>query len=187
MTNYNAERRILKTLKKKLSDDQALVTKADKGNTLVIINKNDYDDKIRDFIVNNNITLLTSDPTDLYVKRLNRSLNMCTHLFDERTRRSLKPINSKAPVLSGLPKLHKEGIPIRPLVNFTTAPGYKAARKLVSILKHNLHLINNRSLINSCDFVEKVKNLMIEPHYKLISFDIVNLYTNVPVSETRCV
>ena len=43
---------------------------------------------------------------------------------------------------------------------------------------------NNWNLINSCYFVEKVKDLMIEPHYKLISFDIVNLYTNVPVSET---
>jgi hypothetical protein len=32
MVNYNAERRILKTLKEKLSDDQALVTESDKAN-----------------------------------------------------------------------------------------------------------------------------------------------------------
>ena len=96
----------------------------------------------------------------------------------------LKGINSKAPTLTGLPKLHKEGIPLRPLVNFTTAPGYKMAKKLVNIIKHNIRITNDHSLINSIDFVDKVKDLIIEPSYKLASFDIINLYTNIPVAET---
>ena len=154
----------------------------DRGNTVVIMDREDYNNKIQNFIINNNIGLLNSDPTENYVKRLNR-FNRCTHLFDEQTR-SLKPINSKAPVLTGLPKLQKDAIPLRPLVNFTTAPGYKTAKKLVNIIKHNIQIINDHSLINSVDFVNKVKNLIVEPSYKLVSFDIVNLYTNIPVAET---
>ena len=32
--------------------------------------------------------------------------------------------------------------------------------------------------------MNKVKNLIVEPTHKLISFDIVDLYTNIPVAET---
>ena len=32
--------------------------------------------------------------------------------------------------------------------------------------------------------MNKVKNLIFEPTHKLISFDIVDLYTNIPVAET---
>ena len=64
------------------------------------------------------------------------------------------------------------------------APGYKTAKKLVTIIKHNIQIINDHSLINSVDSVNKVKKLIVEPTHKLISFDIVDLYTNIPVVET---
>ena len=37
--NYNKERKILIGLEQKLSDNKALVTKADKGNTVVIMDR----------------------------------------------------------------------------------------------------------------------------------------------------
>ena len=73
---------------------------------------------------------------------------------------------------------------IRPLVNFTTAPGFKAAKKLVALISDNIQLQNNRSIINSMDFINKVRNIQLLPTYKLASFDIVNLYTNIPVNQT---
>ena len=63
--------------------------------------------------------------------------------------------------------------------SFTTTPGYKTAKKLVNIIKHNINITNSHSISNNVDFVNKVKDLMIEPQYKLASFDIVNLYTNL--------
>lgn len=36
---------------------------------------------------------------------------------------------SKAPSLRGLPKVHKETIPIRPIVDYTMAPNFKVAEK----------------------------------------------------------
>ena len=79
--NCNKERKILSELRLKLSVNHALVTKADKGNTVVIMDMTEYDNKIQDFIVNNNINKLNSDPTEHYVKRLNQSINKCTHLL----------------------------------------------------------------------------------------------------------
>lgn len=120
---------------------------------MVIMGTKHYNDRVNDFIANNNIKKLNADSTDNYVQKIIQNLNKCVHLFDERTRRSLKPINSRAPVLTGLPKIHKVGFPIRPLVNFTTAPGYTTAKKLVSVLKQNLNLTNNRSVVNNTDFI----------------------------------
>ena len=74
-------------MKTKLIDNNALIVKADKGNTLVIMDTDSYSDKVHDFISNNNIKILNSDPTELYVRELNNCINKCINLFYERTRR----------------------------------------------------------------------------------------------------
>ena len=70
------------------------------------------------------------------------------------------------------------------MVNFTTAPGYKIAKTLVKIIKEHTNLENNRSVKSCKDFIKKVNHITIQPNYKLVSFDIVDLYTNVPIEET---
>lgn len=75
----------------------------------------------------------TADGT--YTKALNSAINKCVTLLDTHTRRIAKQIKPKAPEFIGLPKLHNENLPIRPLVNYTSAPGYKIAKKLQHIKK----------------------------------------------------
>ena len=140
---FHTEFMTLKKIKTKLIDNNARITKADKGHTLVVIDNDTYTQKVNEFISDNNIKVLNSDPTDSFVKILNSTINNCVTLFDERTGRYLKPINAKAPRLTGLPKIQKDNVPIRPLVNFTTAPGFKTAKKLVKLIKENIHLTNN--------------------------------------------
>ena len=89
-----------------------LLYTSDKGNTLTIMDTDAYNAKLQDFISDNNIRRLNSDPTDTYVKNLNNSINRCVHLFNESTRRYLKLINAKAPIFTGLPKIHKSNTPI---------------------------------------------------------------------------
>ena len=75
-------------------------------------------------------------------------------------------------------------MPIRPIVNFTTAPGFRTAKKLVKIIKDNLTIENNHTVKNVTDFIRKVNNIKLFPNYKLVSLDIVNLYTNIPINDT---
>lgn len=77
-------------------------------------------------------------------------------MFNEYTHHCLKTINAKVPRLTGLSKIHKNNVLIRALVNFTTTPGFKTAEKLVKV-KENIHLKNNYSIINSTDFINKIK------------------------------
>lgn len=119
---YSSDYRHIRNIKDKMNDNNVIITKADKGNTLVLLPQQEYINKIHEFIDSNNIETLADDPTKRYVRILNETINKCTNLLGERTRRYIKPIQAQAPQLTGLPKLHKQNIPLRPLINYTTAP-----------------------------------------------------------------
>ena len=55
-------------IRDRIKHNDAHVTKADKGNTVVIINKDVYNRN--EFIENNNIKRLDKDPTNTFVKEL---------------------------------------------------------------------------------------------------------------------
>jgi len=57
------EHEIINQIKRKLSDANAIITKADKGNSTIIIYEND-NSKIHAFIISNNFTQLTHDVTN---------------------------------------------------------------------------------------------------------------------------
>ena len=181
---YKKELNLMKTIKQKIDINKAIVTKADKGNTVVILSQADYTQKCYEFINNNIIKTLEHDPTSKYTKELNSAVNKCINLFDANVRHHIKQINAQAPAFTGLPKIHKDNMPIRPLVNYTSAPGYKIARKLQHIIKNSIKLENNHSIKNNKDFINKINSIDLLPSYKLVSFDIVNLYTNIPIQET---
>ena len=128
--------------------------------------------------------MLNNDPTDKYTKNINSAINKCVNLLDTQARRNVKHIKPKAPEFTGLPKLHKENLPVRPLINYTSAPTYKIAKKLQHIIKNSIKMENVHSVKNTLEFIEKIKTIEILPNYKLVSMDIVNLYTNIPVLET---
>ena len=71
----------IKNIKQKLTDNNAIITKSDKGNTVVIINQQEYIQKSLDFIKDNNIKIIQSDPTKKYVKEINNAINKTNHLF----------------------------------------------------------------------------------------------------------
>lgn len=57
---------------------------------------------------NNNIRALTSDPTVNYVTDIINCINMCTNMLDAHNRSVVKPINTRAPTLKDLLKIHEE-------------------------------------------------------------------------------
>ena len=60
---YSRDISNLKKLKQKKINNDSVVLKADKGNTTVVMHKNDYTQKVYEFIEKNNITKLKEDPT----------------------------------------------------------------------------------------------------------------------------
>jgi hypothetical protein len=93
-------------------------------------------------------------------------------------------MNPKSPNIRGLIKFHKQNAPIRPIINWQQAPAYKIAKLLSDRLKHELKLPFTFNVINSPHIMTEIQN--IEPYnqnLRLASFDITNMYTNIPTSQ----
>ena len=129
---------------------------------------------------------MKKDPTTHFVKDINKTINTCSKLIDEKEKYKYKQIKAKAPKFNAVIKIQKEGMPGRPLVNYKTAPGYRIAKKLHNIIKNSIKIEeqHNYSIINNTQFVKKVQNIYIKSSYKLVTLDIKSMYTNIPVQET---
>jgi hypothetical protein len=87
-------------------------------------------------------------------------------------------MNPKAPQIHGTIKLHEHSNPIRPIVNWKDSPAYKLAKFITTKLKDNIHLPNTY-VKNSIDLINNLNNLEVNEQIGC-SFDIKNMYTNIP-------
>ena len=83
----------------------------------------------------------------------------------------------------GLPKIHKNGVPVRPIISAIGTYNYNLAKYLDEILKP---LISDKSFIikDTFDFVNRISKLIVKDGGIMVSFDIVSLFTNIPTLET---
>ena len=177
-----AEREAIKALAK---DDSIVILPADKGRTSVILNKQDYYNKVKALLDDTNTyEKLTSDPTRAVKNKLIQTLKewrkeerIPNYLYNQ-----LYPTAENVPKFYGLPKIHKKDVPLRPIVLSIGCVMYDTAKFLAKIMKplvgHNSHHI-----VNSEDFVNKIAELEVPPGQKLVSYDVSSLFTSIPINE----
>lgn len=168
-------------------DNDAFLVKSDKTNTPVVIYRQDYNEKIYDYIKTNNYPEI-KDPTNKYFKIVKDLITKFKNTFNYNNNikyhTRLYPYCPSAPILTGLPKLHKPGYPIRPLINFKTAPSYFIAKTIDKILRQKIDINNKYIVKNGYEVIFKLKNTSINNNTKMISYDITNMYSNIPINAT---
>ena len=82
----------------------------------------------------------------------------------------------------GLPKIHKETTPLRPILAAYNTPTYPLAKFLIPILQPLT--VNDYTLQNSYDFYNKISTFTFNGPMFMSSFDITSLFTNIPLDET---
>ena len=87
------------------------------------------------------------------------------------------------PYLYGLPKIHKLNNPLRPIVCTASSVTYKLSKFLASILKQLYGKISSSYVLNTEDFVSKIRNIDLNGKV-MVSFDVKSLFTNVPINDT---
>ena len=80
----------------------------------------------------------------------------------------------------GLPKIHKDGVPLRPIISQIGSYTYDLAKFLVPILSPLMK--NEYSVKDSFAFVNELSSVQNAPY--MSSFDVVSLFTNIPLEET---
>jgi hypothetical protein len=87
----------------------------------------------------------------------------------------------------GLIKVHKEGAPIRPVVKWRNAPGYKLAQIPVKVLSSHTPLRFTYTVWNTVQLVDDLLRIPQGHHMKFASFDISNMYSNIPTGELTAI
>lgn len=178
------QNKIIKSIKQKVKNNKLIITKSDKGNTTVILNKQIYIDKTIEFLNKNNIQQIKRDPTNIFQTNIKNTIKDTKYIFDIKSKKSLINMNPNAPYLKAYPKIHKDNMPIRPIINYRDAPAYKISKFMNTYINNNYIYTNNRSIKNSTDFAKHIHNINIKSNYEMISLDIVNMYANIPIDET---
>ena len=123
---------------------------------------------------------LSNNPIPKIMKEVKKTI-MESNL-DDKLKRKLIPSCETIPRIYRLPKIHKEGVPLRPIVNTIGSPTYELAKYVAKILKP---LVGNTDsfIKDSHDFVNLIKNETLEKDDILVSFDVVSLFTKIPLDE----
>ena len=79
----------------------------------------------------------------------------------EETCRRLCPPGSRPPTMYGLPKVHKEGIPLRPIVSNIGAPTYQLSKHLSGLLNQHTEKTAHH-VKNSFHFIRILESLKIK-------------------------
>ena len=170
-----------------------VIQKADKGNTIVVLNKSDIISRL------NRILDDTSKFKRLHLeegKVLNHIIHMEQRIIDilkslknqneisEKNYDTLYSSGSKPGILYRLGKIHKaleDGIPtFRPILSAIGTPTFKLAKLSDKLLKPIA--TNEYAMKDSFSFAKEVKEF--DPNLIMASFDVKSLFTNISLTET---
>ncbi|XP_022111224.1 uncharacterized protein LOC110990496 [Acanthaster planci] len=167
-------------------EGQVVDLPADKGRASVILDAHTYRDKMGELISTGPYRKLAKDPTDRLCRKITAQLLVKSGNLDDATYRKLRPTSKQPPRMYGLPKIHKPGTALRPIVSCVSSFAYNLSKHLAGILSPLTGNTPN-TVPNSIAFAEFLRAQHISSHEVLISFDVVSLFTNVPIDGACCV
>ena len=176
---------------KKLGKNKDIkISRPDKGNGVVIMNTNDCHSKMDAILSDNTKFRKCKEYEDIYHSNIKMEDKINYFIRKERksgniTEDEYKQIyvsGSSPAIMYGLPKIHKDGVPLRPILAAFKAPSFSLAKFIVPILSPLS--TNEHTLKNSYEFKELLDKMSFPIGSCLASFDVTSLFTNVPIEET---
>ena len=123
---------------------------------------------------------LHTDPTSTIKRKLSTRIKEIyeNNEIEYAMYRKLLPTQTQIPRMYGQVKIHKEGNPMREIVDANGSVLKEVDKYLTNIIK--TYIGNNKYYIkNSQHFVNEIKDITIENNETLISYDVKALYTQV--------
>ncbi|KAI8484597.1 hypothetical protein Bbelb_377040 [Branchiostoma belcheri] len=176
------ERTALKDL---ATNQDILILPADKGRCTVVLDREQYDRKVQDLLGDKDTYMpLKKDPTNKFKGKISSALKklQTEGVLDRPTYLKLNPTTEQPPAFYGLPKIHKQSVPLRPIVSSIGSVTYELAGFLAKILGPLVGK-SQHHVQNSADFVNKIKDIHVEDDETITSYDVCSLFTSIPPKE----
>jgi hypothetical protein len=100
-SNYNtcSETQTLKSMKTKLKNNEAMIAKADQGNSIVILPIQHYNMKIHNFITDNHFQTVNVDPTNIFQNQIRKTINHSKTLIPQDFKWKCLNLHTSAPTI----------------------------------------------------------------------------------------
>nr|CAH8870044.1 unnamed protein product [Trichobilharzia regenti] len=173
-----------------MNNEEIMLIHPDKSGGIVIMNRKDYISKMLTILSDESKFTKPANEKNLTEQIEQKLTDILRKLKNEsfitnETFESLRPSGSNIPRLYGLPKVHKMGTPLRPILDMTNSPYHRTAQWLADLLEPIRKQVSRHSVRDSFEFVNCVENVNVS-NQTMISLDVVSLFTNVPLTETIC-
>ena len=176
------DRKALLTLSK---DKNIIIKKADKGGSIAVLNSEQYKNKMLVMLADAKTYTLTDaidlnkakNDVDVTIEKL-----LALQFIDKSQKRFLTQCVPKLPILYGLPKIHKNNWPLRPIVSQINSPAYRLNKYVDYLLTTAEKSIPNL-LQDTTRFLQYVGSLPLLTHESILfTIDVTSLYTVLPHS-----
>ena len=184
LPDQNIDKQLRRAISDLHKDESITILPVDKGNITVVMDWAEDRKKMLDMLDDPTYKKLKRTPTTKIEKRVSEFLKRVERSggIPEKLRRSLTPQFTTPPQIYGLPKVHKDEIPLRPIVASIGSPIHKLAKELARILSP-LTGKTESFVKNSAEFAERIRKEPVKEGDLMVSFDITSLFTNVPVDD----
>ncbi|CAF1615034.1 unnamed protein product, partial [Didymodactylos carnosus] len=183
----DAEYEAIQSLK---SNTDIVVMKADKGNCIVILDKKDYVRRACEILQLDQFESVTRRAGLLHLHNREKQMNdyIRTHLHDKQLIGTslfmrLHSTSASFSTFYGLPKIHKNNYPLRPIISSIGSYSYELSKHLANIINRHRPAQVLSHVKDSFHFVNLIKDFQFQSNQSMYSFDIESLYTQVPVFE----
>ena len=168
--------------------DDILITNADKGGAVVILDTEKYikeaERQLNDI---KNYKMLNTDPTLTYTKLINAAIARFKNenIIPENISKGLIANSPRIPKFYMLPKIHKKDNPGRPVVSSINCHTNQISRYIDYHLQPIVKQIPSY-VKDTNDFIRKISAINLPQNSILVSMDVKSLYTNIPNAEGIC-
>nr|VZI22443.1 unnamed protein product [Spirometra erinaceieuropaei] len=171
-------------LERPKADRSIVVLPADKGRSTVVLDKSDYLLKAN-ALLDDRLAYLKcdGDPMKKLVAQINTTLARLqgNGAISKAERLAIKPTDSAMARFYGLPKVHKPGAPLRPIVSLRGTPTFNLAKWLFRRL--NCLTSGSYTTVRSAVYsLERLQGLHLTADEVMVSFDGTSLFTSIPQS-----
>jgi|GEM_PF-1112420 len=164
------------------NNEDIFVTKADKGQVTVILDKNNYI-KQMESLLNDDSTYrqIKKNPLRKITVKIDNMIKAWrdSKIIDEGAYKKLKCTNGNLPRCYGLPKIHKPGHPLRIIVSSLGSPLYDIAKSLNKLLSDSLKKPASH-VKDGWTFARCITQVTVDTTATMVSLDATSLFTNIP-------
>nr|VZH93129.1 unnamed protein product [Spirometra erinaceieuropaei] len=164
------------------ADKDIVIVPPDKGSSTIVLDRTDYLQKAKHLLEDRQFYVpCETNPVKTLTREINATL-LALHNSDAITPTDRRMARAQETALArfyGLPNVHKEDAPLRPIISLQGTPTYGLAIWLFRRLKF-LTADSDTTVCSSTQFLEKLKGVSLLPNEVMVSFDVTSLITSIP-------